>query len=301
MKRNNFKKKFRFIPILLLIVMVTLTACGQKSGNPSTNAASPAQTIKGNATIPGVPTPIKERGKLVIGVKVDYPPFGFIDAGGKNDGFEIEMAKKLAEYAFGDASKIEFVGVNASNRVSYLNTKKIDFILATMGVTEQRKQEVDFSMEYFKSGVMTMVPKDSDIKSAQDLVGKKAIVIKGSTGSKGLEELVSSAEQIKMDNTSDAVRALKDKRGAAFVGDDILLIDLAKNNSELKVVGEQFNVTPWSIAVRKGEKETVDWLNKAIEKLKNDDLFYTWFNKWLPTDSIPLDPTKFILRPEGKK
>lgn len=315
--------KMIIVLISLFLFIMLLSACGSSSSttsseqsaantspketsstapNPNeseTNKQQEASSAKPEEMegLPALPSFIKEKGKLVIGVKVDYPPFGFLDEKGENDGFEIDFAKKLAEYAFGDPNAIEYVGVTGSNRIPYLNTNKIDVILATMGVTEERAKEVDFTKEYFKSGVMLLVPKDSDIEKVEDLAGENVIVIKGTTGSMGLEELVPSAEQLKLDNTSEALRALKAERGVSFAQDDILLFDIAKNNPEFKVVGSPFNVTAWSMAVRKGEQEWLDWLDAATKKTQEEDLFYEWFNKWLPANEIPIGPEQFILRP----
>jgi polar amino acid transport system substrate-binding protein len=320
MVKKRFNKML-FILMSVILVMVIVSACGSESttssektdgdqqettssssqqtsgssGDASDSSEKKSNSIQGAEDLPPLPSSIKEKGKLVIGVKEDYPPFGFVNQEGKNDGFEIELAKKLAEYAFGDPEAIEFVGVTGSNRIPYLNTGKIDLILATMGVTEERAEEVDYTKEYFKSGVMLLVPKDSDIENIEDLSGKKVIVIKGTTGSIGLEELVPSAEQLKLDKTSGAIRALKAGRGVAFAQDDLLLFDIAEKHPDFKVVGEPFNVTPWAMAVRHGEKEWLEWANAAIEKVEQEDLFYEWFNTWLPNS--PLDASNFILRP----
>src|SRR5205814_7756802 len=69
---------------------------------------------------------VKKRGKIVIGVKTDFPPFGSVDAAGKNVGFDIDVSQELAKALFGDPSKLELVSVTSGNRIPYLQSGKID-------------------------------------------------------------------------------------------------------------------------------------------------------------------------------
>ena len=92
-------------------------------------------------------------GKIVVGVKADYPPWSAINEKSDFEGWEIDLCRKLAEYLYGDPSKVQFVAVTSDNRIKLLNSGKIDIIWATMGQTPQRAQEVDFSVPYFESGV----------------------------------------------------------------------------------------------------------------------------------------------------
>jgi len=93
---------------------------------------------------------IKKRGTVKIGVFSDKPPFGFVDTNGKNQGFDVYIAKRFAKDLLGDESKVEFVLVEAASRVEYLVSTKVDIILANFTVTDERKQKVDFANPYMK-------------------------------------------------------------------------------------------------------------------------------------------------------
>lgn len=291
--RNNFK--FMFFFIIVFTVFLALSGCGDSSVESSeTNENDTDSTeVAGD-----LPDEIKERGHFIVGVKVDYPPIGFVDEKGENLGYEIDIVKRIAESAFGSEDAVEYVAVNGSNRIPYLTSNKIDFIAATIGITEERKQEVDFSTPTFTSGVMLLVPEDSDVENLSDLEGEKVISIKGTTGSIYLDEEYPNIEQIKMDTTSDAVRALKDNRGAAFFQDALLLFDVAKENPDLKLVGEQVATSSMAMAFRKDDDQLLNFINEELETLRQEDYYMELVNEWLPNaEELFDDVGKMIPRP----
>jgi polar amino acid transport system substrate-binding protein len=223
---------------------------------------------------------IKKAGKIAIGAKGDYPPWGVINAQGKFEGWEIDLCNKLAEYLFGDPNKVEYVAVTGGNRVPFLNSGKIDIIWATMGYTEERAKVIDFSIPYFSSGVQLMVKKGSPIKSINDLKGKTVITIKGTTGAQGLEKLVPDADQIKFDKTSEALQALRDNRGVAFAQDDILLYQLVHDYPDYTVVGEVFNPTDWGVGFRKGENDIREYVNQSLKRMYREKVLHESLKKW---------------------
>jgi ABC-type amino acid transport substrate-binding protein len=223
---------------------------------------------------------IKNAGKIVIGAKGDYPPWGVINAKNEFEGWEIDLCHKLAEYLFGNPKAVEFVAVTGGNRIPFLESGKIDIIWATMGYTPERAKVIDFSIPYFKSGVQLLVKKGSPIKSINDLKGKTVITIKGTTGAQGLEKLVPDANQIKFDKTSEALQALRDDRGVAFAQDDILLFKLIQDNPDYIVVGEVFNPTDWGVGFRKGENDTREFVNESLRKMYASGFLKDSLKKW---------------------
>jgi polar amino acid transport system substrate-binding protein len=223
---------------------------------------------------------IKKAGKIVIGVKGDYPPWGVINQENQFEGWEIDLCHKLAEKLFGDPNKVEFVAVTGGNRVPFLTSGKIDIIWATMGITPERKKVVDFSIPYFKSGVQLLTKKDSGINDLEDLKGKTVITIKGTTGAQGIEKLVPDAKQIKFDKTSEALQALRNDRGVAFAQDDILLFKLVQNDPSLRVTGRVFNETDWAVGFRKGEEDIKAFVNQTIKEMGKSGYMTESLKKW---------------------
>ncbi len=219
-------------------------------------------------------------GKIVIGVKADYPPWASINEKSEFEGWEIDLCRKLAEYLLGDPSKVQFVAVTSENRIELLNSGKIDILWATMGQTPQRAQKVDFSIAYFESGVRLLAKKGSAINSIYDLSGKKVITIKGTTGAQALAELVPGAKQIKLTKTYEAIQALRNDKGVAFAQDDLLVFTMALYNPDLEVVGEHFNSTPWGVAVRKGEEDIRAFINVSLRLMYETGFLQDSLRKW---------------------
>ncbi len=205
----------RIIPLVVSIVLAlgVLAGCGS---NTSNNKSSIDE--------------IKERGKIKIGVFSDKNPFGYVDADGKNQGFDVYIAKRFAKDLLGDESKVEFVLVDAASRVAYLESNKVDIIMANFTVTEDRKQKVDFANPYMKVSLGIVSPDSAPITSIDQLKGKKAIVAKGTTAETYLTKNYPDIEQLKFEQYTEIFEALKDGRGAAIVNDNTEVIAWAKQN-----------------------------------------------------------------------
>jgi polar amino acid transport system substrate-binding protein len=234
--------------------------------------------------LPPVPAAIKKQGLLRVGVKCDYPPDGYLDAQGKPQGVEVSLAKQIAAYAFGSPDKVELACVTAANRIPSLQGGKIDLILATLGVSAERAQVIDFSDNYAWGGSDVLVPKDSPIKSLTDFAGKNVIVMKGAWQIGWFEKNVPSANLLKLDGISDGLQALLQKRADGFAHDLDVLRPIAKKNSDVKLVGEIYQLGYRAAGIRKGEKDWVDYVNAAIAQAKTDGLIGKWVREHVEAD-----------------
>lgn len=232
-----------------------------------------AASLIGAAASAGTLDEVKERGNLVVGVKTDFPPFGYVDSSGKNIGFDVDLAHEFAERLLGDANAVEFVSVTSGNRIPFLQSEKIDMIMASMTITDERAEVVDFSEPYFLSGSLVMVPADSEITGVEDLNGKTVAVIQGSVQDELVENLAPDAERVKFGKVSEAVLALKTGRADAYVHDDIVILTLAEENPDLKPVGKPFEPLPYGLAVRKGETQIGDWMDETLAAMREDGTF----------------------------
>jgi len=222
----------------------------------------------------------KKRGRLVAGVKTDFPPFGYVDSGGKNLGFDVDVAHLFARALFNDENAVELVAVTSGNRIPFLQSGKIDIIIATVTVTDERKQVVEFSDPYFLSGSLLLVPKASTAKGLEDMAGKTVAVIQGAIQDKDVEQLQPKANRIKFGKVSEAVLAVKTGRAEAYVHDDIVVLTLAKENPDLKAVGKPFIPRPYGIAVRKGDMEFITWVNAELARMKKDGTYDRLWKKY---------------------
>jgi ABC-type amino acid transport substrate-binding protein len=216
---------------------------------------------------------IKKRDKLIVGVKTDFPPFGSVDAAGKNVGFDVDVAYELTKAMLGDPNKVELVSVTSGNRIPYLQSGKIDIIVATVTINDERRKVVEFSEPYFLSGALILVPKASAINDVKDLNGKKVAIIQGSITDQDLADLTPQATRLKYGKVTECVLAVKAGHADAFVQDDILILKLAKENSDLRVAGNAFLPRPYGIAVRKGDIEFNNWVNAQLKRMHADGTY----------------------------
>ena len=116
---------------------------------------------------------ITKRDKLIIGVRDDAAPFGFRDSKGNLAGYDIDLSKIIAQAILGDENKVEFVPVTATNRIMKLSSGEVDMLIATMSITNQRQQILDFSIPYYIAGQAIMVRQEARRLVLKTLMAKK--------------------------------------------------------------------------------------------------------------------------------
>ncbi|MFL1706161.1 cysteine ABC transporter substrate-binding protein [Campylobacter sp. MOP7] len=249
---------------LALIATVFLTGCG--NDNSSANAIDK----------------IKERGYVRIGVFSDKPPFGFIDKDGKNQGYDIYFAKRIAKDLLGDESKVKFELVEAASRVEFLTSDKVDIILANFTKTEERAKVVDFALPYMKVSLGVVSSDGEIIKDISELKGKKLIVNKGTTADAYFTKNHPEIELLKFDQNTETFGALLDKRGAALSHDNTLLFAWVKENPGFTVgiqsIGNIDSIAP---AVKKGNEALLKWINNEIMSLEKEQFFHKAYDETL--------------------
>ncbi len=235
-------------------------------------------------TLPPLPEAIKKQGVLRAGIKCDYPPDGFLDAQGKNQGVEVNLAKQIGAYAFGSEDKVELTCVTAANRIPSLQGGKIDIILATLGVSEERAKVIDFSESYAWGGSDVLTVQGSPIKSLKDFAGKTVIVMKGAWQIGWFEKNVPTANLLKLDGVADGLQALLQNRAEGFAHDADVLRPLAKKNPRVTLVGEIYQLGTRAVGIRKDEKEWTAYVNAAVSKAKKDGLIEKWIRQYVEPD-----------------
>ncbi|MGO4951107.1 cysteine ABC transporter substrate-binding protein [Paenibacillus sp. DRB1-1] len=259
--------KFTTLLLALSLLLVGLAGC---AGAGNTNGSS------GSAKFTSIED-IKKNGKIRIGVFADKPPFGYVDSAGKNQGFDVYIAKRFAKDLLGDESKVEFVLVDAASRVAYLESNKVDIIMANFTVTDERKEKVDFANPYMKLSFGIVSPDSAPITTIDQLKNsdQKLIVAKGTTAETYFTKNYPDIKLLKFDQYTEIFSALKDKRGAAIANDNTELIAWAKANPGFTVTipafGGQDTIAP---AVAKGNKELLDWINNELATLGKENFVH---------------------------
>jgi putative glutamine transport system substrate-binding protein len=223
---------------------------------------------------------IKARGKLIAGVKGDYKPFGYFETDGKHVGLDLDIARMFAKALLGDENKVELVPVTSAERIPALQSNKVDIIIATMTITEERKTQVDFSEPYFLSGSLLLVPKRSAIRGQEDLRGKTVGVIHGTIQVGDMEELAPTSERVGFDKSDEAIFALKSGQTDVYTDDDIFMMTVVHDDANLKTIGDPFKPRPFGIAVRKGETDFLNWVNEQMRVLRGDGSYDLLWKKY---------------------
>lgn len=223
-----------------------------------------------------------KRDKLIVGVRDDAPPFGFKDEKGNLIGYDIDLAKIIAKDILGNENKVEFVPVTASNRIMKLSANEVDFLIATMSITNQRQQILDFSVPYYVAGQAILVNSSSKATSLSDFEGKKLIIVFGSTSERNLRTNVPEVTVIGYKNYDDAYRALKQNKADGIVADDTILLNYALKDKSVKLLPKRYSKEPYAVVFRK-EKESERLLirvNHIIGRLASKGQLNRLQEKW---------------------
>ncbi len=234
--------------------------------------------------LPPVPESIKSKGILRVGTKCDYPPDGYLDEKGQAQGIEVNLARQIGTYIFGDASKTEIVCVTAANRIPSLVGGKVDLLIATMGISAKRKEVIDFSDPYAWGASSVLVLEDSDIQKLSDLKERTVVVLKGAWQIPWFEENLPEAKLMKLDTVSDALQALMQKRAEAYAHDFMVQAGIDALNDKVRMLKEYYQIGFRGAGVRKGEAEWLTYVNAAIKKAKAEGLIEQWVDKYANPD-----------------
>ena len=253
-----------------------LVACGSSGdGAASGDAAASGASAAGFRTL----DEIKESGKVIIGVFSDKAPFGYVDDAGVYQGYDVEFANRLVADL---GTEVEWVATDPANRVPFLESNKVDIILANFTVTDERAEKVDFSLPYMKVQLGVVSPESALIKSVDDLAGKTLIIVKGTTAESFFEQEYPDITLQKYDQYADAYNALLDGRGDAFSTDNTEVLAWAKENPGFAVgIDALGNEDTIAAAVAKGNETLLAFIDDEIESLAGEEFFHKAYEKTL--------------------
>ncbi|WP_295316783.1 transporter substrate-binding domain-containing protein [Roseobacter sp.] len=206
---------------------------------------------------------IKERGTLIVGVKADYKPYGFLDPSGAVIGIEPDLARDVADKLGVD---VEYVPVVSSNRMQFLEQGKIDLMIATMTDRPDRREVVLIpDPNYYSSGTNILALKSLGLTEWEDLRGKPVCGIQGAFYNKATSQNF-GAEIVAFKGTAEAYSALKAGNCAAFVYDDSAIV--AKTNdpewADYEMPLQTIDDAPWGLAVALGEENFAQMMSDMI-------------------------------------
>ncbi len=241
---------------------------------------------------------IQKSGEVVIGVFSDKAPFGYVDAKGNYQGYDVYFGNRLAKDL---GVKVKYVSVDPANRVEFLVTDKVDIILANFTVTKERAEKVDFALPYMKVALGVVSPENALITSVDQLKGKTLIIAKGTTAETYFQDHYPQIRQQKYDQYADAYNALLDGRGDAFSTDNTEVLAWALVNKGFKVgITKLGDLDTIAAAVQKGNKGLLKYINDEIVKLGKEKFFHKAYKETLePVYGSAANPDDLVV--EGGK
>lgn len=206
---------------------------------------------------------IQKRGEIVVGVKADYRPYGYLNPNGDVVGIEPDLAQDVAD-TLGVDLKLE--PVVASNRMEFLDQGRIDVMIATMTDTAERREVVNIlDPDYYSSGTNIIARKKSDFSEWEDLDGVPVCGVQGAFyNEKTAREF--GADIIAFTGTSEGLNALQQGRCAAFVYDDSFLASRLQEDqwSEYDMPLQTIDDKPWGVAVKHGEDRMARFMSGMV-------------------------------------
>lgn len=237
-------KRLGLVTVLIAALVAVAAAFGTAA--PSRQEAPAAKPrLPAKPKLPALPSEVRSRGRWQIGVKCDTPPFGYQNTSGDHKGYDVEVAKQLARWAFGNANRVEYTCVTTASRIPTLLSKRVDIIIATITWTAEREQQIDFSPPYYGAIGRLLVPNQTTVgRLASWMRGKKIVSTSGSIYDRWIKNCFKDTSFSVISSPGAGVLAVKNRQADAFMYDDAFLVGVAANDSTLKMSGHRFLNVP---------------------------------------------------------
>jgi polar amino acid transport system substrate-binding protein len=288
----------RRVVIVIAITALAGAALATWGGVASAREAGPKVAFAAEqAKLPPLPADIKSRKRWNIAVKCDQPPFGYIGLQSKNAGFDVEIARWFARFAFGKANRVTWTCISTAAREPALTTGRVDLVIATFTYNTDRDTRIDFSRAYYKATGRLLVSNNSSVKSLNDLAGKTISTTSGSVYDRWVKNCFKDTKAIVTDVFSNALIAFRDGRADALMFDDTALLGIAVTDPSYKLTSDLFLAQPYGIGIKQGNVALKKWVDSRLELMRKRDLFFPILKNTVPPAQVaPF--SKNILRPK---
>ena len=270
--------KKKYLVSALLSVGLLLGACSNSTTETDSDTSG-GETVSNQVTVED----IKKEGVLKVGVKDDVPGFGLLNTETNEiEGFEIDLAKKIAEEITGDPENVELTAVTAKTRGPLLDNGELDLIAATFTITDERKETYNFSESYYEDAVGILVKKDKNYGSIKDMDGATIGVAQSSSSEESMEEAAKenniTLKFSEFPQYADIKAALDSGRVDGFAVDRSILNGYVDENTE--ILPDRFAAQDYGIAVKKENTELSEYLNELLEKWSKDGTLDKMIADW---------------------
>lgn len=280
--------------LFLTVLMLLAVACARDEpgieGAPKAEQTFPADTYMAE---------LQDKGKIVIGIKYDIPQFGFLNPVSRQpEGFDVDLGKIIADRI---GVEPQFVEAVSDARIPLLEQGKVDLIISTMTINEQRKKQIDFSVVYYLAQQRLLVKKGSPITDVGALNEGRGRVCSasGSTSEKNIRAIAPQADVILLRTYSECFQLLRNAQADAVTTDDVILTSLLKSDPRnFRLTGKPFSQEPYGMGIRNSDRPGfVEFVNDVIREVKGDGTWVRLYNEWVkpltgeagkpPPDDVP--------------
>jgi glutamate transport system substrate-binding protein len=272
------------------VLCLSLAACTSDAGDDDTAEADATEEVEATeeaaAEFPEGSTmaELAAAGEVTVGTKIDQPGFGLLNpATNKPEGFDVEIAKIIADELGIPEDGITWTETVSANREPFIQEGRVDFVVATYTINDQRKEVVDFAGPYYQAGQDIMVPKGNplQITGPDDLAGTITCSVEGSTPAENIRTNYPDAQLTLFDVYSKCAEALKNGQVESVTTDNVILLGLiAKDSESFELVDNPFTEEPYGIGMQKGDDEFRSFINDVLEEAFEDG---RWAEAWEST------------------
>jgi glutamate transport system substrate-binding protein len=257
---------------VLALGLGALAACGGDGGDGNEPTPEPTVSFAAGTTM----ARLHDAQKITIGTKFDQPGFGLANLDGVPEGFDVEIAKIITTELGIPVENIEWVESPSRVREEYIETDRVDLVVATYTINDSRKERIDFAGPYYVAGQQIMTRADDDsISGPEDFRSgeKKVCSVTGSTPAANIVSYLKdqTTQLVLFDTYDKCLDPLRNGDVDAVTTDNVILLGyVSRSPEDFKLVGTKFTVEPYGIGVKKGDDEFRSFINDVLEEIAAD-------------------------------
>jgi polar amino acid transport system substrate-binding protein len=275
--------------------LAALAVKASSSSSSSTPATVPQCNVSGQTSpvTNSIPSgsdlaAIEHRGRLIVGVDQNTRLLSYWNPlTGRFNGFEIDLARQLAEAIFHNPNAVRFRALTTDERTTAVEDNEVDMSIDAITITPERKQEVCFSSVYFLAHQRLLVPVHSPVRSARGLTGRWVCATKGSTSLTTIQAAQPRAHFDPVQQRTDCLLALEEGWVSAVTSDDAILRGFQVQDRLTRIVGPSLAPEPYGIAINKHDPELVRFVNGVLAQMRVDGVWQRLYAHWFHAKATP--------------
>ncbi|MBD0330268.1 MAG: transporter substrate-binding domain-containing protein [Thermoleophilia bacterium] len=268
------------------------------TATPAAAEAEPtaAEARRRRIRLPALPRDIRTRRHFRVGVKCDVPPFGYIDIRQRNAGFDVDIARQFARFAFRRPNAVRFECAPTPARELLLTSGRVDLVISTFTYTADRDTRIDFSRAYYQATGRLLVRNNSPIRRLSDIRGRTVATTSGSIYDRWVRRCFPTTNLQVFDSFTNARLAFDQGRADTLMWDDTGVFGIAERDPSVRLTPDRFLAAPYAIGIRQGNRALKRWTDAALNAMRRRDMFMPILRRHVPSPNLSFY-ARSILRP----